>query len=239
MNAHPTTGAVQKTMTLLGVILFCYLVNMYSQIFFISNHLTFVDLPSRSGTFERHFWQFVFGFLAIGFLSRGHLWSYGINSQNLKSSMQWLVWLYIGVMLLTVIVRLFDTDLLPMNRSEMPRSARDTIMAILIYWMSSPVANQILFFGFGQTILMKQFGDTAKIAGVPLVVLISAVLFSLFGVDSAFLIGRLSIMTTFAIGLFSGVVYWKTNSLITPMLGHAFVLGFPLVVELLSLTFAP
>lgn len=234
MNSHPTTSAVQKTVALLGVIIFCYLVNTYSQSTFISRHLTFIELPSRSGTFERHFWQFAFGFLAIGFLSRGHLWSYGINSQNLKSSMQWLAWLYIGVILLTGFALLFDAEILPIKKDEMPDNIKDTVMTILIYWMSSPVANQIVFFGLAQTVLMKQFGDTAKIAGVPLVVYLPAVLFSLFGTDSAFLIGRFSMMTTFAVGLFSGVVYWKTNSLITPMLGHGFVFGFPLVVYLLQ-----
>lgn len=236
MNGHPTTGAVQKTMTLLGVILFCYLVNTYSQISFISNQLTFLDLPSRSGIFERHFWQFVFGFLAIGFLSRGHLWSYGINSQNLKISMRWLIELYCVIFFSTILARMLGSEMLPIGSEEMPANAKDTVMTLLIYWMSSPVANQILFFGFAQTIFMKLFGDTAKIAGVPLVVYMSAVLFSLFGVDSAFFIGRLSIVTTFAVGIFSGVVYWKTNSLITPMLGHAFVFGFPLIIYLLQIS---
>lgn len=236
MNPHPTTGAVRQTLTLLGVIFFCYLVNAYSQITFIANHLTVIDLPSRSGTFERHFWQFVFGFLAIGFLSRGHLWSYGINSQNLKASMRWLVQLYSAAAAFTIIVRILGVEILPMNAGDFPSGTKDTIMAMAIYWMSSPVANQILFFGFAQTLLMKQFGDNARIAGVPLVVCISALLFTLFGVDSALSIGRLSVLSTFAVGIFSGFVYWKTNSLITPMLGHAFVFGFPLVVELISLT---
>ncbi|MEW5800176.1 MAG: CPBP family intramembrane glutamic endopeptidase [Bacteroidota bacterium] len=236
MNSYQTTSAVQKTMVLLGVILFCYLVNTYSQITFISTRLAFLHLPSRSEIFERHFWQFVFGFLAIGFLSRGHLWSYGINSQNLKSSMQWLAWLYFTVILLTVFVQVFDGEILPIDKEEMPHGVKDTIMAILIYWMSSPVSNQILFFGFAQTILLKQFGDTIKVAGIPFVIFISALLFMFYGVETTFAIGRLSLVVSFAVGIYSGFVYWKTNSLIAPMLAHAFVFGFPLVVYLLQIS---
>jgi membrane protease YdiL (CAAX protease family) len=40
-------------------------------------------------------------------------------------------------------------------------------------------------------------------------------------------------LPTFILGLFCGLVYWKTNSLITPMLGHAFFFGFPVFVHLL------
>ncbi len=237
MNSYPTTSAVQKIMTLLGVILFCYLVNTYSQISFISNYLAFLNPPSRGAIFERHFWQFMFGFIAIGFLSRGHLWSYGINSQNLKVSMKWLMWVYSAVFIVTFLIRISGGELLPIRSDEMPGNAKETVIALLIYWMSSPVANQILFFGFAQTILLKQFGDTNKIAGIPFVIFISALLFMFYGIETTFAIGRLSLIVSFAVGIYSGFVYWKTNSLIAPMLAHAFVFGFPLVAELCSLAF--
>lgn len=233
MNSTASSPVVQKIVTLLGVILFCYVVNIYSHITLIAPHLPVSSLlPAQ--TFERHFWQFVFGFTAIVMLSRGHLWSFGINSKNLKQSMKWLVWLYVAMVSVTFLSRMMDVDLLPIKKEQLPSGIGGTMLILLMYWMSSPVANQILFFGVGQTLLMKQFGDNGKVAGVPLTVYIAAILFSIFGTDSSFAVGNLSSLTTFVVGLFCGIVYWKTGSLITPMLGHAFVFGFPLVIELLS-----
>lgn len=232
MNSTASSPVVQKIVTLLGVILFCYVVNIYSHITLIAPHLSVSSLlPAQ--TFERHFWQFVFGFTAIVMLSRGHLWSFGINSKNLKQSMKWLAWLYVAMASVTFLLRMMDVDMLPVTKEKFPSDIGSTILMLLMYWMSSPVANQILFFGMAQTLLMKQFSENGKIAGVPLAVYVAAVLFSLFGTDSSFAIGNFSYLTTFAVGMFCGIVFWKTGSLITPMLGHAFVFGFPLVVELL------
>lgn len=233
MNSTASSPVVQNIVTLLGVILFCYLVNIYSHITLIAHYIPVSSLLLAQ-TFERHFWQFVFGFTAIVMLSRGHLWSFGINSKNLKQSMKWLVWLYVAMVSVTFLSRMMDVDLLPIKKEQLPSGIGGTMLILLMYWMSSPVANQILFFGVGQTLLMKQFGDNGKVAGVPLAVYIAAILFSIFGTDSSFAVGNLSSLTTFVVGLFCGIVYWKTGSLITPMLGHAFVFGFPLVIELLS-----
>jgi membrane protease YdiL (CAAX protease family) len=233
MSFAVQSNAVQKIFTLLGVIICCYLVNVYSQIAVISNHLPVVN--SYFGRkFERHFWQFVFGFSAILFLSRGHLWSFGINSKNLKQSMKWLAWLYAAIILAFIATRTFKIELLPISNNDVPVKTGDIIMAMLVYWMSSPIANQILFFGFTQTLLSKQFDMTATLAGIPIVVYITTILFSFFGTDSSFALGSFSHLSTFAVGIFCGVVYWKTSSLITPMLAHAFVFGFPLAVALFT-----
>lgn len=237
MNSAAQSNAVQKISTLLGVIIFCYLVNTYSQISVIADHLPVVN-SFFGKKFERHFWQFVFSFSAIMLLSRGHLWSFGINSKNLKQSMKWLAWFYAAMIVATLVIRAFKIDVFPLPTGSIPTKAGEIIMAMLVYWMSSPVANQILFFGFTQTLLAKQFDLQATVAGVPVVVYIAAILFSLFGTDSSYAIGNFSHLSTFVVGMFCGIVYWKTQSLITPMLAHAFVFGFPLAVELFSLCLA-
>ncbi len=226
------TSAVNKFLSFAGVSIVCYAVVWASPITFFSN--LFSLGPSYFFLqFERHFWQYLFAFVAVVILSRGHLWSYGINSQNLKTSMVWLMRLYAATIIITFLWMVFGNEILPVDASVLQGGKNHTIIALLVYWMSSPVANQILFFSFAQSVLMKQWGDSPSIAGIPVVVLFSALLFTLGATTSQFSIGLWSPLFTFALGIFCGTVYWKTNSLITPMLGQAFYFGFPLFIHII------
>ncbi len=220
-----------RFLSLAGVIASCYFILWASPITFFSDivslgHSYYIIL------FERHFWQYLFAFIGVTVLSRGHLWSYGINSQNLKTSMIWLSWLYSIVIVATIIALWSGHELLPVGAENVQEGKFHAVTAMLVYWMSSPVANQILFFGFGQTILMKQWGDGLKIGRFPVVVIFTALLFTYGATTSQFAFGEYSAMATFMLGLFCGMVYWKTNSLITPMLGQAFFFGFPFFVHI-------
>jgi membrane protease YdiL (CAAX protease family) len=143
--------------------------------------------------------------------------------------MVWLAWLYVVVILGTIISVWTGKEILPTGAENVHEGPYAAVTAMLVYWMSSPVANQILFFGFGQTILMKQWGDGLKVGRFPVVVLFSALLFTYGATSSQFAFGEYSALFTFILGLFCGMVYWKTNSLITPMLGHAFYLWIPIL----------
>lgn len=236
MSSHQMpTPLENKFLSLVGVGAFCYAVIRFSPVTFFSGILSFHH-SYYFLQFEQHFWQYLFAFIAVVVLSRGHLWSYGINSQNLKTSMVWLAWLYGATIITTFALILLGKEILPVAASNIPTGDKETIITMLVFWMSSPVANQILFFGFGQTILMKQWGDSLKIVGIPIVVIFSALIFTYAVTSSRFYAGEYSIIFTFVLGLFCGLVYWKTNSLITPMLGHAFYFGFPLFIHILRFT---
>jgi hypothetical protein len=233
MNNHqPTASIVNRSLSLIGVSVMCYAILWASPVTFFSRLFSF-EHSYFFLQFERHFWQYLFAFVTVIILSRGHLWSYGINSQNLKTSMVWLSWLYAVTAVLTLLWILAGNELLPTDVANIPGGTNHTIILLLVFWMSSPVANQILFFSFGQSVLMKQWGDSMKIAGIPVVVLFSALLFTFGATTSQFSVGPVSPVLTFALGLFCGTVYWKTNSLITPMLGQAFYFGLPLFIHIL------
>lgn len=234
-NPQTPTSFKNKVLSLSGVVAFCYAVLLASPITLISRLLSF-EHSLFFVQLERHFWQYLFAFTAVVVLSRGHLWSFGINSQNLKTSMVWLSCLYAVTAGMSFIALLYDNEMLPVGASALHDGNDETIIAMLVYWMSSPVANQILFFSFGQTILMKQWGEAFKIAGIPVAVLLSALIFTFAATTSQFAFGEYSPGLTFMLGLFCGTVYWKTNSLITPMLGHAFFFGFPLFIHIIRST---
>jgi len=236
-DAKISSSLQLKIFSSTGVLLFCYLVSKFSTMQFIGRTFLFFHSSQLFPQLEQHFWQFLFSFLAIGFLSRGHLWSYGITSKNLKSSACWLGILYAGTILLTVIFFLFGGKISSPVDGVSHHIIRETVFTFLIYWMSSPVANQLLFFGLVQTVLMKQWGDTLKIFGFPLPVIASVIVFVLCSSIPSFAIGSVSFILVTLLGIFCGFVYWKTGSLITPMLGHAFYFGLPMVVEIVRSNF--
>lgn len=223
---------LQKALAAAGVALFAAGVLWIAPLTVIARTLS-LDGSPHVRLFELHFWQYSIAFLAVIILSRGHLWSYGINSQNLKTSLEWLAWLYGAVVLCVLTAWVMDLRFVPAGTESLISGSPESIAAMLVYWMSSPVANQILFFGFAQTVLIKQWGDTVRIAGLPLAVHVAAVLFAAGATTSRFAGAEAAFLPTLLLGLFCGTVYWRTNSLITPMLGHAFYLGFPLFVQLL------
>jgi hypothetical protein len=232
MSSTPITSFVTKILTLAGAAAFCYAVVWVSPLTIISRSLS-LEHSLFFRQFEQHFWQYSIAFTAVIILSRGHLWSYGINSQNLKSSMIWLSWLYAAVIAVTVLSILMGKELLPTDASGSAAGSAESVIASLVYWMSSPVANQILFYSFLQSVLMKQWGDSVKLSGFPLPVVIASIIFASAAPSSHFGAEPYFFLPTFLLGLFCGTVYWKTNSLITPMLGQAFFFGFPFFIHLL------
>lgn len=186
---------------------------------------------------EQHFWFFAVGFIAIIALSRGHLWSFGINSKNLKVSMKYVLAVYIFTIALTIVDRcFFHTSILPIPKELFPLGTRNSVGAMLVYWMTAPVANTIVFFGFGQTLMMKYFEPSGKpMLGIPYSVVIIALLFTGFSSAANFPdVGMMSVVFTMLVGIFNGYVYWKTESLIAPMLGQAFFFGFPLFIHIMT-----
>lgn len=223
---------LQKGLVAAGVALFAAAVLWIAPLTVIARTLS-MDGSPHVRLFELHFWQYSIAFGAVIILSRGHLWSYGINSQNLKTSLEWLAWLYGAVILCTAAAWVLGLQFIPAGTDMMTAGSPEFIIALLVYWMSSPVANQILFFGLAQTVVIKQWGDSFRIAGLPIAVIVAAVLFAAGATTSQFAGAEAAFLPTFLLGLFCGTVYWKTNSLITPMLGHAFYFGFPLFIHLL------
>jgi len=234
MNGDRVKEYGLKTAIVIGVMLWCYSATQYTDIGVAHHFIPAVIDTTLSTVFEQHFWQFVLGFTAIGLLSRGHLWSYGINSNNLKSSMRWLAVLYTGTIIGTAIDRISGTSIMPVETSMLSLDEPNMILALVIYWMSSPIAHQILFFGFAQTVLAKKVFSGNGTASMVVVVFVTSGLLAwtgTIGYDSVSMVERIHL---FVLGIFSGIVYWKTGSLITPMLGHAFIFGFPAVIEIVA-----
>lgn len=187
--------------------------------------------PSLAFRFEHHAWMFAAGILGILFVSRGHLWSFGINSKNLAVSMRWTAGAYIAAAGLASAVAVMDPPLRA-GWEAAADSGASAFVSMLILWMSSPVAHQILFFGLFQTMLAKRIGYERRIGPVPAAVVIPVLLFSLWPPDAPFVLPGGDTAVALLIGSFSSAAYWRSGSLIAPMLGHAVLLGLPFALSL-------
>jgi hypothetical protein len=213
----------------------CYGAVYFSHLSFLSGFFPSLHFSSFVKLFEHHFWQFVFSIIVIVILSRGHLWSYGINSKNLKLSMKYLGWIYLTTIVLTGILFITGIRFSPVPPGMLPLGIKNSLTAMLVYWMSAPVANTILFFGFGQTVISKRFSTLGISDPFQISVIVPSVLFVLYSSATQFSgMEIISQLCALCIAMVSGIIYKRTDSLFAPMLGQAFFFGFPLFVEIVS-----
>ena len=193
--------------------------------------------------FEHQIWQFGIGMFAITVLSRGHLWSYGINSSEIRLSMSILLKFYAGasVVIATLIVApMFVTGKLPEYCEHLGRV--DMIVWILFQWMAVAVADEILYHGLFQTLLLKYWREkfVVKSFELPLVILVTSVAFAAGRTNVPVYGGHaIEYVLAFCIALYGGIVYNRTRSLLTPMLSQAFFYGLPFVIRFAYLFFTP
>ncbi len=205
-----------------------------------------LPIPSSLSTplawlFEHHVWQFAIAMTAITILSRGHLWSYGINSSDIRLSMSILLKFY-AVAFITmigfVVTPLLVSGSLPGYFARMGRI--DVIAWILFQWMATAVADEILFHGLFQTLLLKYWREKFVIRSVeiPVVVLFTSVAFAA-GRTNVPVYGGYAVEYVLALlmGLYGGLVYYRTRSLVTPMLSQAFFYGLPFVIRFAYVAF--
>ncbi len=190
--------------------------------------------------FEHQVWQFGIGITAITILSRGHLWSYGINSSDIRLSMSVLLKFYAAaliIMLGLVVAPLLMSGKLPEYFARMGKV--DMIVWILYQWMATAVADEILFHGLFQTLLLKYWREKIVIGSYefPVVILVTSVAFAAGRTNVPVYGGHaVEYLLALLMGLYGGIVYYRTRSLLTPMLSQAFFYGLPFVIRFAYMT---
>jgi hypothetical protein len=228
-----------KTISLASVFICYALIEWASSAHLLTRMVPHPPSLSMSLAFEHHLWQFGVGMLVITVLSRGHLWSYGINSSDIRLSMSILLKFYVvaGVFVAVVIVvPMVFSGTMPENFAHTSRV--DMLAWILFQWMAAAVADNILYFGLFQTLLLKYWQEkiSVKPFEVPVAILMTTVLFAA-GRTNVLIYGNhlIEYLLALAIGAYSGLVFFRTRSLLTPMLSQAFFYGLPFVVRFVYL----
>jgi hypothetical protein len=240
MNSNPTAPRLEmlpRVLSFSGVVFLYWAVQQISLQGYLAHAITFPASisPTVVLLFEQKVWAFLCGMTVIAILSRGHLWSYGINSMDVRFSMRMLVRFY-AVALLFVIALV----LIPLMRGVLPPAmyshpAPATMVGwLLLQWMATPIADAILFFGVFQTVLCKYWPEAFEFKQFRLPV------GSIYAV-MAFVVGRIRIpvfgddtleyVVAASVGIFCAWMFDRTRSLLTPMLAIAFVYGMPFIIR--------
>jgi len=205
-----------------------------------------LPLPTSLSTplawlFEHQVWQFGIGMLVITVLSRGHLWSYGINSSEIRVSMSILLKFYaaaaviiVGLVVLPLVLSGTISDYyLRLGKTDM-------IVWILFQWMATAVADEILFHGLFQTLLLKYWRERVVIgtAEFPVVIFFTTAAFAACRTNVPVYGGHvIEYVLASLMGLYGGIVFYRTRSLLTPMLSQAFFYGLPFVIRFAYVAF--
>ena len=242
---HPSFSVIPKIVSLVAVIACFALIEWVSSFHILTGLL---PLPSSLSTplawlFEHHVWEFAIGMTAITILSRGHLWSYGINSSEIRFSMSVLLKFYAAaliVMIGLVVTPLIISGILPEYFRRMGKV--DMIGWILFQWMATAVADEILFHGLFQTLLLKYWRQKFMLGSFefPVVILFTSVAFAAGRTNVPVYGGYLvEYILALLMGLYGGIVYYRTRSLLTPMLSQAFFYGLPFVIRFAYIALFP
>jgi hypothetical protein len=225
----------QQLLSLAGVAAFYYVLRHFGNIHLLQSAPFFARTfsPVLFAVFEQHVWQFLFAMAALTVVSRGNLWSCGINSMNIRHSLAILLGFYAAA--IVVLITLASLSLLLPHNYAYYR-VPDRLLVMTILWLSSPVADQILFFGLFHTVLAKFWTEKISLGSleVPSVIFITAFAFALGRSGLPHYTTTMAEYTAgFGIGIFSGFMYYRTRSLLTPMLAQAFFFGLPDAVNII------
>ncbi|MDE3057747.1 MAG: CPBP family intramembrane metalloprotease [Bacteroidota bacterium] len=193
--------------------------------------------PPLVHLFEHHVWEFAVGMGAIAVFSRGNLWSYGINALNIRQSMYVLWRFYFAALIVigvVIAVPLVHAELMPSYL--LGANAATMVGWIVFEWLATAVADEIFFHGFCQTLIAKYWKNILSVGTIeiPFSVIASTALFTV-GRSNVPVYGNPAVEYLFAalLGFYTGMVYYKTRSLLAPMLSQAFFYGMPFVVRYL------
>lgn len=224
---------MKKTMNLLLALVIYFGITIVNEQLFI-RHLI---LPLfTNGYIREHFWirQYIhhFGqmFLALVvmiFILRGNIKDYGLNLKNWRLSRKYILWFFLVYGVITVL------NFLPNFLAGQPESLGFSPTTFNIFgWFSfeilmSGTSEEIFFRGLLQTFLGKAWKGSIRIIKlkVPTAAIITALIFAFAHIEINFTpfainYNILQVIVAFVLGIFYGIAYDRTKSLLAPIVSH-------------------
>lgn len=188
------------------------------------------------GYIKEHFWirqhihhlgQMFLAIIVIVFVLRGRLKDYGLNLQNRSLSKRYILWFFLVYGVITVL------NFLPNFLAGRPEPAGFSLTAFNIFgWFSfaalmSGTSEEIFFRGLLQTFLYRTWKDSIAIMkiNVPTAGIMAALIYAFAHVEinfSPFTMNYniLQVIAAVVLGIFFGMAYDRTKSLLAPIVTH-------------------
>lgn len=166
--------------------------------------------------FEKHLFLFLSGFFGLSILSRGQLWSYGINSSNFFKHVWYLI-------LFVIIALIFKQIINP--EKIILSSSFDKIIFYIVQFIAIPVSNIVFFIGLLQNYIIRDFDFLLKENKYKKISIYLILILSMVGVEKylqneinnyTFIIKSLTV-------ILSSHIYFLYNSIFVPLLGAILV----------------
>lgn len=193
---------------------------------------------------NHHLAQMLIALVLIGFLTRGRWGAAGLNVTNARESLRLLTRGFFPVLLLFLVVGHAITPIVqgvPPERFAGGPRTMDLVGILVFSWVIVGLSEEIVFRGFFQTALAKFWHGTVSLAGVqvPIAGLWAAIIFTVAHISVRTMSADpRQLVLAFVLGVFYAVAYFRTGSLLAPIVAHNVVDGGIVTTEWLVLKLA-
>lgn len=180
---------------------------------------------------NHHVAQMAIALVLIALLTRGRLRGAGLNLAHASESLQLLTTGFFPVLLLCLIAGHVITPIVqgvPPERFAGGIRPTDLAGMLVFSWVIVGLSEEIVFRGFFQTALAKNWHGTVALAGVqvPLAGLWAAVIFTIAHISFRTMSADpRQLVLAFVLGIYYSVAYYRTGSLLAPIVAHNLVDG--------------
>jgi len=186
----------------------------------------FVQEHAWVGYYDHHLVQLLLALACIALLSRGKFSQYGLNFNNAKSS-----WRILGVFCLVCSVLVFIFNVAPPlfthTRPTFDYAITSTNMIgwLSFEWVFVGISEEIVFRGLIQTYLSRTWRGVVTIGrlSIPTAGIVTTIIFCLahIGIFHWHFDWSQQVLA-FGLGIYYSTVYYRTKSLLNPILAHNF-----------------
>jgi uncharacterized protein len=184
---------------------------------------------------EHHIWQMVLALALIWLFSQGKLSKWGLNLKNLRASMwifAWFVPVCLAILFAVVALPLLLKHHAP--EFDYPLTRANIAGWLSFEWLLPGPSEEILFRGLIHTFLAQTWRGVWRVGkfAMPTAGIITTLIFCLAHVNlfQAPHISWSQQVFAFGLGIFYSAVYYRTGSLLTPILAHNFWDGMVFVM---------
>jgi membrane protease YdiL (CAAX protease family) len=190
------------------------------------------------GYYEHHLWQLAFALACIGIFSRGRFSGWGINLRNAALSWRILWWFCAVFTLITIVFSIVPWLLARQPDPGLinPPTAVNIAGWLSFEWLFVGISEEILFRGLLQNLLAQSWTGVWQVRGVaiPHAGLATTVIFCLAHINPLHPhISWEQQVWAFGLGIYYSTVYYRTGSLLNPILAHNFGDGLVVTAQYL------
>jgi len=189
------------------------------------------------GAYEHHLWQLLFALLFIGLFSHGKFSEWGLNCRNASAS-----WRILRIFCLVYLLIVLGVNVVPpllMHQSPSfgyPVTAANIAGWLSFTWIFVGFSEEILFRGLVQTFLARTWTGVWQVGRlvIPDAGIVTTVIFCLAHINpfhpQVFWDQQ---VWAFGLGLYFSTVYYRTGSLLNPILAHNYSDGLVFTAQYL------